>query len=471
MQFGLFGLSRRDLGLIGLGVMGQNLALNFQNHGYSVIVFNRTEQKTRDLVAKHPEIGAAYTMREFIEALDRPRKVFLMMTAGPAVDMTIAALQDHLSPEDVVMDGGNSFFQDTERRCQELAKRRVHFMGVGVSGGEEGALNGPCIMVGGLAEGYEKVRRMLTGIAAQADGACCQLLGPRGAGHYVKMVHNGIEYGIIQIIAEAYDLLNRAAGFKISRIHDIFVDWNKGNLNSFLMEITEEVLGEKDPETRKPLVQIILDRAKQKGTGKWTSQNALDLGIPTPTIDAAVCARNLSALKEERVRAARILKRGTRSRRIGRILASRLEQAVLCSVIVTYAQGFHLMRAASQEYGYSVPLGEVARIWKGGCIIRAKLLDPITRAFRENADLQNLLFYKEFAQTLKSVDKDWREVLKAAKDSAVPVPAISASLDYYDGYRSERLPANLIQALRDRFGAHGYERIDKPGEFHTDWEA
>lgn len=462
-------MSGRHLGLIGLGVMGQNLALNFQKHGHSVVVYNRTEQKTRDFVAKHPEIEGAYTIPTFMETLDRPRKIFLVVTAGSAVDANIGALQNHLSPEDVVMDGGNSFFKDTERRCDELAKHSVNFMGVGVSGGEEGALNGPCIMVGGPSEGYEKVRHMLTDIAAQVDGPCCQLLGPRGAGHYVKMVHNGIEYGIIQIIAEAYDLLSRAMRLNNKEIHDIFENWNNGDLNSFLIEMTEKVLGEKDPETRKPFVQVILDRAKQKGTGKWTSQNALDLGIPTPTIDAAVSARNMSALKEERVEAARILKKSKKSRRIGHSFASILERAVLGSIIVTYAQGFHLMRAASHEYGYGVPYGEVARIWKGGCIIRAKLLNPITRAFAERDDLHNLLLDKDFARTLKRIEKDWRNVVKGAKDSAIPIPAIDASLDYYDGYRSERLPANLIQALRDRFGAHGYERIDKSGEFHTDW--
>jgi len=471
VQFGLLGLARRHLGLIGLGVMGQNLALNFQNHGYSIVVYNRTEQKTREFAAKHPEIAAAYTLPEFVEALDRPRKVFLMVTAGPAVDASIVALRDYLSPGDVVMDGGNSFFQDTERRCQELAGRNIHFLGVGVSGGEEGALKGPCIMVGGSSEGYAKVRPMLTAVAAQVDGACCQLLGPRGAGHYVKMIHNGIEYGIIQIIAEAYDILSRGAGLKANQVHTIFGEWNRGILNSFLMEITEEVLGETDPETQKPLVQIILDRAKQKGTGKWTSQNALDLGIPTPTIDAAVGARNLSALKDERVKAAKMLRKPAKARRIGRIFVDKLEQAVLGSIIATYAQGFHLMRAGSQEYEYGVPFGDVARIWKGGCIIRAKLLDPITRAFTEQADLQSLLLYKELTRTLRKVEKDWREVVKVAKNAAVPIPAISASLDYYDGYSSERLPANLIQALRDRFGSHGYERVDKSGEFHTDWTA
>jgi 6-phosphogluconate dehydrogenase len=464
-----FALNGRELGLIGLGVMGQNLALNFQTHAHSVVAYNRTEQKTRDFVGKHPEIEAAYTIPSFIEKLDRPRKIFLMVTAGVAVDANITALRDYLSPEDVVMDGGNSFFKDTERRCDELAKRGVHFLGVGVSGGEEGALNGPCIMVGGASEGYEQVRHMLTDVAAQADGACCQLLGPRGAGHYVKMVHNGIEYGIMQIIAEAYDILNRAMRVNNKEIHDIFAKWNEGELNSFLMEITEKVLGERDPESRKPLVQVILDRAKQKGTGKWTSQNALDLGIPTPTIDAAVSARNMSALKEERIEASRVLKRTEKATRIASSFADRIERAVQGSIIVAYAQGFHLMRAASHEYGYHVPFGEVARIWKGGCIIRAKVLNPITQAFAQHSDLQNLLLYRDFAHTLKKIEKDWRDVVKRAEDAAVPTPAIGASLDYYDSYRSERLPANLIQALRDNFGAHGYERIDKSGEFHTDW--
>lgn len=457
------------LGLIGLGVMGQNLALNFQNHGYSVVVYNRTEQKTRDLIAKHPGLSAAYTVTQFVEALDRPRRIFLMVTAGSAVDATLVSLRNYLSPEDVVMDGGNSFFQDTERRCNELQKGHVHFMGVGVSGGEEGALRGPCIMAGGPTEGYEKVREMLTSIAAQADGPCCQLLGPRGAGHYVKMVHNGIEYAIIQVIAEAYHLLTRAGGFKIKQVHDVFQDWNNGDLNSFLMEITEEVLRKKDSLTGRPLVSVILDRAKQKGTGKWTSQNALDLGIPTPTIDAAVSARNMSGLKNERVRASKVLKR--RKKRIGQTkrFVSKLHDALLCSIVVTYAQGFHLMRAASQEYGYGIPSGEVARIWKGGCIIRAKLLDPITHAFKQNSDLPNLMIAPHFASLLRRSEQNWREVVELAKGSGTPIPSTNASLDYYDGYRSEQLPANLIQALRDRFGAHGYERIDRAGEFQTDW--
>lgn len=461
----------KDLGLVGLGVMGQNLALNFQNHGFSMVVYNRTKQKTRDFAAKHSEVSTAFTIPQFVESLSLPRRIFLMVTAGSAVDATLTSLREYLSPKDVVMDGGNSFFQDTERRCVELAKDGIHFMGVGVSGGEEGALKGPCIMVGGSSEGYQQVRPFLTAVAAQVDGPCCQLLGPRGAGHYVKMVHNGIEYAIIQVIAEAYDLLTRAAGFNIKQVHSAFEDWSRGDLGSFLMEITEEVLRKKDPETGRPLVPLILDRAKQKGTGKWTSQNALDLGIPTPTIDAAVSARNMSALKDERITAAKALKAKRRSSGSVRGLVGRLHDALLASIIVSYAQGFHLMRSASKEYGYDIPFGEVARIWRGGCIIRSKLLDPIAGAFSKTPDLQNLILNRHFAESMRKSDVGLREVIKLSKTVGVPLPAMSASLDYYDAYRSERLPANLIQALRDRFGAHGYERVDRPGEFHGDWSS
>ena len=460
----------KDVGLIGLGVMGQNLALNFHNHGYSVAVYNRTEEKTRKFAAKHPEIDPAYTLPDFIGSLSQPRRVFLMLTAGSAVDATINSLTSLLNRGDVLMDGGNSHFQDTERRCSELGKHGIHFLGVGVSGGEEGALKGPCVMVGGPKEGYQHVGEMLSRIAAHADGPCCQYLGPRGAGHYVKMIHNGIEYAIIQTIAEAYDLLTRAGRLSIKQARNVFNEWNEGELNSFLMEITTQVLKKNDAETRRPLVPLILDRAQQKGTGKWTSQNALDLGIPTPTIDAAVTARNLSGLKDERVKAAQISKtRRPAANSLPGNFSERLEGAVRASIIVAYAQGFHLMRAASEAYGYGVPFGEVARIWKGGCIIRAKLLDPIKSAFQANSDLQNLLLNADLAETLIKLDKKWRETIKIAKVSGIPTPALDASLDYYDGYRSERLPANLIQALRDLFGAHGYERVDKPGQFHSDW--
>lgn len=467
-------LGGKDVGLIGLGVMGQNLALNFHNHGYSVAVYNRTEEKTRGFAAKHPEIGPTYTLPEFISSLSQPRRVFLMLTAGPAVDATISSLTSLLNRGDVLMDGGNSHFQDTERRCGELGKHGIHFLGVGVSGGEEGALRGPCVMVGGPKEGYEHVGEMLSRIAAHADGPCCQHLGPRGAGHYVKMIHNGIEYAIIQTIAEAYDLLTRAGRLSAKQVGSVFKEWNEGELNSFLMEIATQVLKKNDPESKRPLVSLILDRAQQKGTGKWTSQNALDLGIPTPTIDAAVTARNLSALKDERVKAAQMSKTNEKRRRGAPNLppgnlSERLEGALRASIIVSYAQGFHLMRAASEAYEYDIPFGEVARIWKGGCIIRAKLLDPIGNAFQANSNLQNLLLNADLAKTLIKLDKKWRDTIKAAKSSGIPTPALDASLDYYDGYRSERLPANLIQALRDLFGAHGYERIDKPGQFHSDW--
>ncbi len=463
----------KDLGLIGLGVMGQNLALNFQNHGYSVAVYNRTELKTREFIAKHPEVSAAYTLPDFVNALSQPRRVFLMVTAGSPVDEAISSLTGLLARGDVVMDGGNSHFQDTERRCNELGKHGIHFMGIGVSGGEEGALKGPCLMVGGPREGYDHVGEMLARIAAQADGPCCQYLGPRGAGHYVKMIHNGIEYAIIQIIAEAYDLLARGGRLNARQIRSVFKEWNAGELNSFLMEIATQSLKKSDPETNRPLVPLILDRAQQKGTGKWTSQSAMDLGIPTPTIDAAVSSRNLSALKDERVRAAQILKAPKESalKSLPGNFVERLEGAVRASIIVSYAQGFHLMRAASSHYSYGIPFGEVARIWKGGCIIRAKVLDSINRAFTADASLQNLIIDAEFAESLIRLEKRWRDTVKVAKTAAIPIPALDASLDYYDGYRTERLPANLIQALRDLFGAHGYERIDKPGQFHTDWQS
>lgn len=467
---GLTILGDKDIGLIGLGVMGQNLALNFQNHGYSVAVYNRTELKTREFITKHPEVSAAYTLPDFVNALSQPRRVFLMVTAGSPVDEAISSLTGLLARGDVMMDGGNSHFQDTERRCNELGKQGIHFMGIGVSGGEEGALKGPCIMVGGPREGYDHVGEMLNRIAAQADGPCCQYLGPRGAGHYVKMIHNGIEYAIIQIIAEAYDLITRASPLNTTQIRRVFEEWNEGELNSFLMEITTQVLLKTDPETKHPLVSRILDRAQQKGTGKWTSQNAMDLGVPTPTIDAAVSSRNLSALKDERVSAAKVLKasKPTKNPLPGNFI-ERLEGAVRASIITSYAQGFHQMRAASESYGYGIPFTEVARIWKGGCIIRAKILDSICRAFKENAKLQNLMVAHNFAEILMKLEGKWRETVRLAKTAGIPIPAINASLDYYDGYRSERLPANLIQALRDLFGAHGYERIDRPGEFHSDW--
>jgi 6-phosphogluconate dehydrogenase len=450
--------------------MGQNLARNFQSKGYSVVVYNRTAEKTRGFTAKYPEIEAKYSPAEFVGGLTQPRRIFLMLTAGPAVDATLTNLVNLLSNGDVVMDGGNSFFQDTERRCAELGKHGIQYLGVGVSGGEEGALKGPCIMVGGPREGYEVVREMLSRVAAQVDGPCSEYLGPRGAGHYVKMVHNGIEYAIMQVIAEAYDLLTRGAGLNLKQVRDVLKDWNDGDLNSFLMEIAVEVLGKHD-ETKHPLISVVLDRAKQKGTGKWTSQNAMDLGIPTPTIDAAVSARNLSGLKEERVKAANMFKpiRKPNQYSVPGNFAERLEGAVRASILMSYAQGFHLMRSASKEYEYSIPSASVARIWKGGCIIRSRLLDSIMQSFKLNPNLENLMLDAGIAKTLTTLERRWRDAMKTSRETSIPTPAIGASLDYYDGYRSARLPANIIQLLRDRFGAHGYERLDKPSQFHTEW--
>jgi 6-phosphogluconate dehydrogenase len=472
-------LKGNHLGLLGIGVMGQNLALNFQRNGYPVTVYNRTAERTRKFVLKHPQISGSYTLQAFAESLSRPRRIMLMVTAGPAVDATILELKKHLSKGDILLDGGNSFFQDTERRYRDVSGLGIHYLGVGVSGGEEGALNGPCIMVGGSRDGYDQVSKMLTDVAAKVDGSCCQLMGPRGAGHYVKMVHNGIEYAVIQILAEAYDLLVQAASLSIQETRGVFAEWNNTEMNSFLMEIATKVLERYDPQTNLPIVPLILDSAKQKGTGKWTSQNSMDLGIPTPTIDAAVSARNMSSLKAERVAAAKLLhnsktpssKTPLGDTQVESNFVEHVRSAVQASIIASYAQGFHLMRAASKEYEYDLPLMEIARIWKGGCIIRAKLLDSIERAFERNAHLQNLIMDPNLNKTLSDLESDWRVAVKTAKELAIPIPAIDASLDYFDGYRTERLPANFVQALRDYFGAHGYERIDKPGQFHTEWSA
>jgi len=461
----------KDLGLIGIGVMGQNLARNFQRNGYSVAVYNRTAEKTRKFVSDYPQISGSYSLQEFVNGLSRPRRIMLMVTAGTAVDVTILELEKYISRGDILLDGGNSFFQDTERRCRDLSARHLHYLGVGVSGGEEGALNGPCIMVGGTRAAYDQVSKMLTDVAAKVDGSCCQLMGPRGAGHYVKMVHNGIEYAVIQILAEAYDLLLRAAQLSAQQVHDVFAEWNDSELNSFLMEIATRVLDQRDPETKSPLVSLILDSAKQKGTGKWTSQNSMDLGIPTPTIDAAVSARNLSSLKTERVAAAKMPHNSPASQKPKMELnfVENLRGAVHASIIMAYAQGFHLMRAASKEYQYDLPFVEIARIWKGGCIIRAKLLDPIKHAFERDIKLQNLIVDANFDKVLCELESDWRAVIRTAHGLGIPIPALDASIDYFDGYRTGNLPANFVQALRDYFGAHGYERVDKTGQFHTDW--
>ncbi len=466
-----------DIGLIGLAVMGQNLARNIASRGFTVAVFNRTTERTLEFAAAHPDPGLQpYTeLTAFVAALKPPRRILLMVKAGQAVDATVEQLIPLLDQGDIVLDGGNSLFRDTERRIAQLDQHGLHFLGVGVSGGEEGALHGPSIMPGGPREAYDAVAPILEAIAARApDGTpCVSYLGAGGAGHYVKMVHNGIEYGDMQLIAEVYDLLSRGLGLDAPTLAEVFAEWNRGELQSFLIEITSRIMTVNDPETGTPLVDAILDTAQQKGTGKWTSQDALDLGVPTPTINAAVEARMLSALKSERVAAAEVL-RGPEAgdideqRRAELVEAARA--ALYASKIGAYAQGMALLRAASDEYGYQLDLGASAALWRAGCIIRARFLDDVTAAFRRDGALPNLLLDDFFASAVRERDTQWRTALQAAVELGIPTPALSSALAYFDSYRSERLPANLTQAQRDFFGAHTYQRIDRDGTFHTEWE-
>jgi len=464
----------QQFGLIGLAVMGQNLVLNIEDKGFSVAVYNRTGEKTREFVetkAAGKNIRGCYTIEEFVGALDRPRKVMLMVKAGKAVDDMLEQLVPHLDAGDIVIDGGNSYFVDTVRRHDALAEKGIHFMGTGVSGGEEGALHGPSIMPGGPKEAYDQVAPILQAIAAKTDdGPCVTYIGPGAAGHFVKMVHNGIEYGDMQLISEAYDMLRSAIRIDASELGEVFSRWNRGVLSSFLIEITARIFAKIDPDTGKPLVEQILDKAGQKGTGKWTSQVAMDLGVPTPTINTAVEQRIISAYKDERVKASRVL-RGPRMRYRGgrQELIDGVHDGLYASKICSYAQGMALLRAASQEYNWNLDLGEISRIWKGGCIIRAAFLDKIKQAWQREPNLANLLMDREFAEAIMGRQSRWRMVVQTAARMGVPVPAFAASLGYFDSYRRDRLPANLIQAQRDLFGAHTYERVDKPGTFHTEW--
>ncbi|MCD6291788.1 MAG: NADP-dependent phosphogluconate dehydrogenase [Anaerolineae bacterium] len=467
-------MGKYDIGVIGMAVMGQNLVLNMERNGFAVAVYNRTTSRAEAFVAAHPgkNIYLARTLEELAEALRRPRKVMLMVQAGRAVDAVIGQLKPFLERGDVIIDGGNSFFQDTERRARELAEDGIRYLGAGVSGGEEGALWGPSIMPGGDPEAYKLVEPIFTAIAAKAeDGApCVTYIGPGGSGHYVKMVHNGIEYGIMQLIAEVYDVMKRGLGLSPAEMAPIFGEWNKAELASFLVEITADILTRSDDETGQPMVDVILDKAGQKGTGKWTSQNALDLGVPTPTINAAVEARILSAFKDERVAAAQAIPQpqheftGDREQLIGDLRA-----ALYASEVSAYAQGMALLRAASHEYGYNLNLSEIAAIWRAGCIIRAGFLDDMRAAFDREPDLVNLLLDPKFKQDLVEREERWRRAVGTVIQLAIPAPGMSASLAYFDGYRSARLPANLIQAQRDYFGAHTYERVDREGVFHTEW--
>ncbi|HYH13520.1 MAG TPA: NADP-dependent phosphogluconate dehydrogenase [Thermomicrobiales bacterium] len=468
----------RHVGVVGLAVMGANLALNLARNGFAPAVYNRTASRTEEFLAdeaKGTDILGTYSIEELVASLERPRRLLLMVKAGPAVDAVIDELAPHLEPGDILIDGGNSFFLDTERRSQDLANRGFHFVGMGVSGGEEGALWGPSLMPGGSAEAYAELEPMLTAIAATSDsGPCVTHVGPGAAGHYVKMVHNGIEYGDMQLIAETYDIMRRALGMSAPEIASVFAQWNTGKLESFLIEITATVLREIDKETNKPLVDVIADQAEQKGTGRWTSQNSFELGTPTPVINAAVIARSLSSMKAKRVEASKVLTGPETNGNLPTIedrdtIIEALENALYFAKISSYAQGMALLQAASDEYDWNLKLAEIARIWKAGCIIRARLLDPIMKAFGDGTRLDNLMLDPYFTEAINAGQPHIRTVLHTALDYGIPTPALSWALNYVDSYRQEFLPANLIQAQRDFFGAHTYKRLDKEGTFHTEW--
>ncbi|MCL4393228.1 MAG: NADP-dependent phosphogluconate dehydrogenase [Chloroflexi bacterium] len=466
-------MASADIGLTGLAVMGQNLVLNMERNGYTVAVHNRTTKTMTDFVAAHPgkKLVGCETLAQFVAALSKPRKIMIMVKAGPPVDAVIDQLVPLLEPGDLIIDGGNSFFPDTEQRSKALEAKGLRFIGTGVSGGEEGALWGPSIMPGGQPQAYAMVKDIFTAISAKVDGEpCVTYIGPRGAGHYVKMVHNGIEYGDMQLIAEAYDILHRALNLSAAELHDIFAEWNKGELQSYLIEITADIFTRKDPDTGKPLVDLILDEAQQKGTGKWTSQNAFDLGVPIPTINAAVESRVISGYKEERVAASRVIA-GPRAKYDGdrKKLIDAVRDALYAAKICSYAQGMALLRAASREFDYGLKYGELAAIWRGGCIIRAVFLNRITDAFRRNPDLPNLLLDDGFKADVESRQGALRLVVQTAVSLGIPCLALSSALAYLDAYRTDRLPANLTQAQRDYFGAHTYRRTDKDGVFHTEW--
>ncbi|SDR44620.1 6-phosphogluconate dehydrogenase (decarboxylating) [Burkholderia orbicola] len=469
-------MGKQAIGVIGLAVMGRNLALNIESRGYAVSVFNRSREKTDELIAEFPgrNLVPTYTLEEFVASLETPRRILMMVKAGEATDATIASLKPLLEKGDVLIDGGNTHFTDTIRRNQELAQSGLHFIGTGVSGGEEGALRGPSIMPGGQRDAYDLVEPILKQIAAKApsDGEpCVAYMGPDGAGHYVKMVHNGIEYGDMQLIAESYSVLKDVAGLTNDELGAVYTEWNQGELDSYLIETTSKIFGKKDEETGKHLVDVILDRAAQKGTGKWTSQNALDLGVPLPLITESVFARVLSSLKTERVAASKILSGPAAAPFDGDRAAfvEAVRRALYLSKVISYAQGFAQLRTASEEYGWNLDLGTIAKIFRAGCIIRARFLQKITDAYAKDPALANLLLDPYFKDIAANYQTALRDVVVAAVKAGVPVPAFASAVAYFDSYRSERLPANLVQAQRDFFGAHTFERTDKPGSFHANW--
>jgi len=463
-----------DIGLVGLGTMGRNLVLNMADHGFAVAVYNRTTEKTREFMDQEVggrEIRAGYTLAEFVGHLKPPRAIIILVAAGPPVDAVIEELLPFLAPGDLLIDGGNSFFKDTERRGRNLKEKGLLFLGLGISGGEEGARYGPSLMPGGPPEAYERVRPILEAAAAQVRGEpCVAYLGGGAAGHYVKMVHNGIEYAVMELLAESYDLLRRGLGFSLGEIAGIFEEWNRGELASYLVEITVPILRRVDEKTGRPLLDLILDQARQKGTGKWTSQEAMDLQVPTPCIDSAVMMRDLSGLKAEREAAARVLQepspvfQGDRQ-----VLVGQLRHALYAGMVLAFAQGLALLRQGSQVHDYQLALEAVARIWRGGCIIRAALLEDIRHAYQANPKLPHLLLGPHLGREVIYRIPDLRAVVRTAVYLGIPGAGLMASLAYYDAYRRARLPANLIQAQRDYFGAHTYERTDSPGTFHTSW--
>lgn len=487
-------MNSSDIGLIGLAVMGQNLALNIADHGYKTSVFNRTFQKTRDFLAdhSHTQLVGFEKLEEFIESLSQPRKIIVMVQAGFGTDAVIDSLIPLVEEGDVIIDGGNAKWTDTIRREKNLAEKQIHFIGSGVSGGEEGARLGPSLMPGGSKEAWNLIKDIWTSISAKVDSSsgkplsggkpglpvqggvpCSAYIGPNGAGHYVKMVHNGIEYGDMQMICEAYHILSSIGEMDSYEIGQVFNKWNEDILDSFLIEITADILKQSDPSTGKPFVEIVLDTAGQKGTGKWTSVNALDMGVAAPTVAEAVFSRCLSAIKEERLSAAEILTGPKLSKFDGDklVFIDSVRDALYCSKICSYAQGFQLMREAQVEYDWNLNFGEIAEIWRGGCIIRAAFLQKITEAFNRDSNLSNLLTDDYFNECIINYQTNWRKIISLATINGIPIPTFSSALSYYDGYRTACLPQNLLQAQRDYFGAHTYERVDQPrGQFfHLDW--
>jgi 6-phosphogluconate dehydrogenase len=471
---GRFSLEKQNIGVVGVGVMGRSLALNFESKGFSVSMYDLSAEKVKEVIEHNPgkKLFGTANIEEFVQSLESPRKILLMVNAGGITDKAIESLLPYLDKGDILIDGGNSFYQDTIRRNKELEEKGFLFIGAGVSGGEEGALKGPAIMPSGQKEAYDAVGPMLTAISAKVNGdPCCTYIGPNGAGHYVKMVHNGIEYSDMQLICETYHLMKQLLGLSTDELHETFAEWNKGELDSYLIEITADIFTKKDPETGKPLVDVILDTAGQKGTGKWTSQSALDLGIPLSVITESVFARFISAMKEERVRASNILQGPAKQEFSGnkKEFIELVRKSLYLSKIVSYAQGFSQLKVASEEYNWNLRPGEIAMIFRGGCIIRAQFLQNIKDAYDRNPNLDNLLLDEYFHSIVENYQEAAREVVTVAIKAGVPVPGLASAIAYYDSYRSEVLPANLLQAQRDYFGAHTYQRNDREGTFHTDW--